>query len=676
MLKNNKAQVTIFIVIGIMLIIIVSFLFANSKYELFIDSDTKAKNQIRDVVRACIEDSAQRGVFILGFQGGYIEISNDIKLDSSKHSYLGGLYLPTWDSEQIETVPTISSMETELNQFIIDDSYNCIASNLDALNYIFEIAYDSIESYVVESEIEDEDVNVNANLYVKFNEINSNEVLNVDDYFVSLENVKLGDMYDLAREIYQHEQETYFLEELVLDQIYSASDYSDRDLSLPSEGMSFSCAKQIWTKQGLINNLIQLNQNNFKYLQFKDTYSKEYLLDANFREEFGNTGDRKYFENQYIFELDRTKRSYSNYEVNAFMPISTVFDSNIPITSNPFLNNDAFSVSPSSEEIVKPITLKVGNGKIPIPCIQIYHHLYTLDYDLVFSIQDREVDSSGYLFQFPLRVKIEDNAPKQKNALPLDLEDEGLTVNNENYCSDESYKYPFVVYTRDIYENDLDNVNITYECITLSCDMGKSAYPVTQGFIRYNSPPILETDFPFCFNGKLIGEKDGYHRGTAQITTDGTSPSSQVTPNEVLYLTPLKEFKLETSSVLIVFSDGTSKRLLSEEDGFVYINIENKEENFESSAIWPIEYDELNTLSFLDKDNVKYNVSVIYVDSNDELRGMYDIIDFEPNVNLGNNILITVPASNTEITEENFIAFYETSNDLVQNSDLYGISFN
>src|SRR5690606_14715941 len=136
---------------------------------------------------------------------------------------------------------------------------------------------------------------------------------------------KLGDMYELASQIYEFERETYFLEELVLDQIYSAADYSDRSISLPSEGMSFSCASQIWTRQGLINNLLELNENNFKYLQFDGTYSKEYLLDANFREEYGNLENRAYFESHYVFELQNPKRSYENYEVNTFVPISTVF---------------------------------------------------------------------------------------------------------------------------------------------------------------------------------------------------------------------------------------------------------------------------------------------------------------------------------------------------------------
>jgi uncharacterized protein YpmB len=48
--KNKKSQITIFIVIGIILIIVISFLFFNGQLGFFQNSETKMKNQVGDIV--------------------------------------------------------------------------------------------------------------------------------------------------------------------------------------------------------------------------------------------------------------------------------------------------------------------------------------------------------------------------------------------------------------------------------------------------------------------------------------------------------------------------------------------------------------------------------------------------------------------------------------------------
>ena len=126
--QNNKAQVSIFIIIGVILIIVSAFLIYNSDIEIFQSHDTKLKNQISDVVKDCIYQSADTGAFLLGQQGGYIEIPNKIKNNPTKSTDFG-FKIPTWDTQRGD-IPTIDSMEYELKKYIEKESYSCIQSNL------------------------------------------------------------------------------------------------------------------------------------------------------------------------------------------------------------------------------------------------------------------------------------------------------------------------------------------------------------------------------------------------------------------------------------------------------------------------------------------------------------------------------------------------------------------
>ncbi len=672
MLRKNNAQVTMFVIIGIILIIVIAFLVATSDFSIFKGFDFRAKNQVKQIVDDCILDSAHRGTFLLGFQGGQIEIDESIRNDPRKHTEIGGLIIPSWDSLD-DDIPTIFSMERELGSFIESESILCIESDLRVLEETFDIEID--DSYLVDVSINKEDVTVEGRLLISFSEKNSDREISVSDYAVKLENVRLGDMYELAAQIYGYEQDTNFMEELVLDQIYSASDYSNRD-SMPSEGISYSCSGQVWTYEQLKENLINLNKHNFKYLQFNGTFPKDYIYDANLNVDLGTKDLRPYFENHYVFDISDLPDSYLNYEVNAFLPYSDSYEGGDKITKDPFFWKDSFSVKPSSGQVVKPITMKVFDGKIPIPCVQIYHHLYTLDYDMIMSIQDRNSEGNGYIFQFPLRIKIEDNAPKQRRPIAFDPANQPLTVNNENYCTNESYMYYTVIHAENKnLDIPLSGVNITYQCIHLSCDMGVTAKPVHKGFTREYKSPVLSTTFPWCQGGTVIGEKEGFHRGVARIDTP--RDDGFITSSAVIKLTPLKEFTISLRNVIIYEGNQNGRKLYSQDDGSVYITIENKEKGFESFAIWPNDGEIFSKLSFLDDDfdEIYYNLTVAYFDSNGDLKSMFDIENWLPDINSGNKINIVIPASAVPLTEENFIERYELIKSQVQNHNEYGISF-
>ena len=143
-----------------------------------------------------------------------------------------------------------------------------------------------------------------------------------------------------------------------------------------------------------------------------------------------------------------------------------------------------FEVTPSDGELVQSTDMKidVGGGKfglsIPIPCVQLFHHLYTLDYDLLVKITDYSEDGNKNIFQFPLRVEINNNAPSSETpfTLPQTTQNTKLTATDTKFCAPENRMREELIYVVDKNTDEtLDNANVTYECVALSCNVGSTS---------------------------------------------------------------------------------------------------------------------------------------------------------------------------------------------------------
>lgn len=655
-MNGKKNQTTLFAIISIILVIVAVILFSKADFNFFESSQSKIEDQIKEVVEDCIFDSTKQGIFLIGFQGGRIEKPDVTTLFSEQYTDLG-LPIRNWDTQR-EDVPSISQMQTSLKEFSTQTSFSCIKSNLKTLEDLADINIS--DNLVLDVSINNEDVRVQANLPISFNMKNNVEKkYSVNNFVVQLKSLRLKELYELAIQIYNEEAQSNFMEELVLDQIYSDSDYSS-SLSMPSEGMSFTCAKKIWTYPQLKENLARLNNNNFKYLYFQGTKSIDSRFDLNL---VGNDKIYKdYYKKQYVIDIEDKKSIYKNFDVEVFMPSTEITGRSGILQKYPYRE---FEVTPSNGNIVKSMDFKVDGGftKIPVPCIQIFHHLYTLDYDLMVKITDKNEDAQDYFFQFPLRVLIKNNNPKVKTVSPI--QDEPLTANNDAFCSDKNRLYPMIVFVKDEVNGAyLSDVNITYKCINLLCDVGSTAkprYKFNPKIERINAQPYFEGKFPYCIQGQIIAKKAGYHKAEIRVNTDESLLNRQATysPNDI-ELTPLKEFKVDISTFLLINREtGKGQRVRDESDGSIYVSIENKGNDFSSQVIWPTKKGIYDTLSFLDKEETAYNVSILYADADNKLKGIVEYENWIPDIHKGNLIRINIPTSNTEIDEKSYQEFLD-----------------
>ena len=672
----KKAQISIFVIISIVVVFVGAFLFFNDNYNVFYSPENQMASDLRAHVDSCVKTQAEQGVFLLGFQGGYIEIPPAIENNPERRLVFSSngniqnntMSMPNWDSE-LGGVPTRDSMEEELEEHISTNAQGCIESNFDAYSSNYNLNY-SFENFSNQVTINDENVEVNINFPVKFNEIRGDIDSQIESSYVNLEDTPLGNLHSLAIEIYNLEQQTYVFEELVMDQIYSSGEESSEETSMPTEGMTFSCNPQIWTKTELKETLAELNNNNFKYLYFEGTRSIEERFSANLDGELEDLQD--YYEGNYIHQLPSTKPAYQNYEVNVRMPTSRFTGSTGYFNAYPYRT---FEVTPSDGEVVRPLDIDLGGTNIPIPCMQIFHHLYTLDYDLLVQLREYSDGEEGLLFQYPQRIEIEDNAPKEKPETSI-TPDEPTTATDENFCAQENRNTQATFYVQDVVSQEyLSGANVSYNCISLSCDVGETQKP-TYGFVERTRPdaiPKINTTIGYCNGGTLEVEKEGYHQiGQDQRIVAGNSQKIKPVTAEMV---PTKEFPVGATTLTATTYNSCQSDKRNE--GQFYISVENQGYDFESQAFYPrTTQGYMDTITLLEKPNTPYNISIIYTKEGGEPYGLLEyenkVLDYER----GNRLDIDIPIAENALGENNFINYFDDVENVLSNDyTCPGLSF-
>jgi hypothetical protein len=651
----KKAQISLFIVIGIILVIVGSFFVLNDNFTLFFSPNEQYNGQIREIIETCTMDSLENGIFFLEFNGGRLKNSDNSLLSDNPFS------IETWDSE-LQNAPTIESMQEELSEYIKENSKGCILSGLDKLSQAMNLNYDYDNQFSIKTTIKDHLVEVIMDFPIEYSIPNADIQSSIDTFKINKDS-SLGDLFSLAIEIYNLEAKTNIFEEKVIDQIGSAIDFSDSKSSMPSQGISFSCSPRVWTKTQLKETLANLNNNNFKYLEFKGTKSKQELLDINV-----DTQDYKdFFRKQYVVDLPNKKSTYENYDVQVVMPSTQITGETSFLKKFPYRT---FEITPSNGEIVKSIVSKTG-GIVKFGCIQILAHSYTLDYDLIVMLKDQsDIDSEDF-FNFPIRVQIERNQPK-KNTNTILRTKEPLTATSEKFCSEQERIYPVEIEVQDFDTGDvLNNVNVTFKCVQLSCNLGstkKSFFNQNNLQFEYGQPK-LKTKVGYCFNGKFEAEKKGYFQVFNTERFPGSSrPISTITETDpystILYMVPTKTFTFD-SSMFSGYSI-TSCKPAPKRTAKVYVSIENPTIGFYTQAFYspgenlPEEYTQIELPV---QDDIAYNVSMFYM-INDKPYGVYEVENWKPDVYNLHQLYFNVPLSSKELNSDTFMPYFEGIKDI------------
>ena len=194
-MKNKRGQITIFILLGLILLIGFSLVIYLKSGEVKEFETRKISGlplslaPVKNYIDLCIEEVAVPGIYLLANKGGYIYDYEKILLTEEVQ--------PAYHLEyEKEVAPTKEFMENELSKFISDSLKLCL-NNLNDFNY-YDLEYGNTE---VKTKIEQNNVLVEINYPITI--IHGNSKITVSDFKKEI-SIRLGHILDVKNDILNH----------------------------------------------------------------------------------------------------------------------------------------------------------------------------------------------------------------------------------------------------------------------------------------------------------------------------------------------------------------------------------------------------------------------------------------------------------------------------------------
>jgi len=413
--KNKLGQVTVFILIGIV-IIGLAIVFVAFRSSILGDKIPSNVEPIYETFTSCLESNILTGIDILESQAGYIyapdfEPGSKYMPFSSQLDFLGNA-VPYWyyvsgNNIQKEQVPSITKMEEQIGRFVEEKIGNCVFE--EHYSQGFEIGWGAPKAKV---RIRDDRVDVELKMKMSFTKEEDTTLIENHNVVV---NSNLGSLYNSATELYKKEQSELFLENYAVDTLR---------LYAPVDGVELTCSPVTWNAEKIFEELKSAIEANTLALKVK---SNDYSLSAK--------------ENKY-------------FVVDASVDGEVRF-----INSKNWSNS--FEVLPAETNILisEPVGNQAGLGVLGF-CYVPYHYVYNIRYPVLIQIQKGEE-----IFQFPVAVVVQGNQPRES------LEASSAEIEVPELC-----KYKNTQIEVNLYDSKLNSVDgeISYECFGVSCDIGKT----------------------------------------------------------------------------------------------------------------------------------------------------------------------------------------------------------
>ncbi|HRZ85919.1 MAG TPA: hypothetical protein P5277_04015 [Candidatus Paceibacterota bacterium] len=447
--SSRKGQITIFIIIAAVIIagVLIYFVVKSN----FFPSNQYIKHQeVYDYFDDCVEKATVDGLTIAGIQAGYIDVpefvpGSNFAPFSSQLDFLGNP-VPYWyyvSANNIikEQVPTKKQIETQLSEFVLREISGCDFSEFRKKGYSIKMSNFTIDSKILESNV---DIVVSGEISVAKENLTSSK----SEHEISVKS-KFGKFYNLAKEVYEKEKKSAFLENYSLDVLWSYA---------PMTGVELSCNPKIWEAPEVVQDIKNGLSANIGNLKVEGDYYKKGLKYQDYfiiKDVNVDKGDLI----RFMYDPEWTTRVEIWPAENSLM-------------------------------IAKPIGLEQGMGIIGF-CYVPYHFTYDVYYPVLIQVTDNKE-----LFQFPVAVIIDKSSSRQ--SLTADNLDE-TNQNIEKICD---YKNtPLDVFTFDQKGNPVE-ADISYVCMNVLCDIGKTE-------IIGNDAQLSE-NFPQCINGKIVAQAEGF----------------------------------------------------------------------------------------------------------------------------------------------------------------------
>lgn len=619
--RGRRAQVTIFIILGLVILLSAAIFIFLKNGIIQPNTNNLIPDEIKPIqqyTESCVSSITNDAAFLMMHQGGYITPERMIPEWSYDKPYLDtqSFKIPLWYYQsRPANIPLVhypdfsyTLLENQMSAFIDERLPSCL-NNFTQFKDKYDIKAiadaNGKSGPKANVTINANDITVSVNYPLEITEKQASKVTRLSDFRVKVDS-SLGRLFRLAYQIILQENNQQFLE-ILTDDMIASSGY------LPYEGMNFDCSPKRWQFADVKSYIQTLISVNIRFLMFEGT---KY-----------DTTQYDYYNKNYKWNIGTT--DFSDIRVNTLYQPSWG------------LNLD---VKPRQGNTIKPIELDFAPAISN--CLKIYHHKYSLEYDVMFQLIDTKNPENQFFFATPVYMK--DNLPNRGNGViswPPDVNQ----LDSTQYCSNTSTEtvvvwdqlsgkladypnqpvdkqfYPLKVIVSDAYTRQpLYNASIKFQCVGFTCnDWGITDYPMINGLYT-GEPPMLKKSFPECVNGAIIADKDGYFEGTAQHTTSQETSGDQVMVDLVKKLPKRFTLRVEQDSM----GSKSVRPLLATESALVIVN--SPDINFEQYLVFDSTGPAPNQDFFLALGDYNYNVDIKLIDNGHVVGG--EKLDWRPTI--------------------------------------------
>jgi hypothetical protein len=568
MLKK-RGQITVFIIIGLIIIISVGLFIHLRSSTVNEKSIIQRNTPIQNYVETCLEEVATDATRLIASRGGYIDLPTHMKYNPFKSLNFGPLGINSsqrvamWHSEgnSKDLIPSIGYIEVQVNNYIETYLPKCL-NNFEGLKEARVVESGEIES---KFRISSEDITAEIKYPLTIINLKNDKITKVNKFIKTIP-IRFQKVYDLAIEILKAENNQPFIERKVIDLIALDED-------IPINGFEISCMKKNWLIPDLKNKMKDLLMVNLPFIKLIGT---DYTMP-----------NSPYIYNHYQWEF--SEKAAKNPKLYKDIGVSINYYPNwwMDFTAKP--NRGGLLLESGSEHASKYLSWF---------CMQLWHFVYDVRFPVEIRIVDKATSKHKKLiFSFGTDVSVENNQPARPSTGISLSGPKTARESQEEFCNNVEHSVSIDLRNKEkpnLYAygiKERDAVDLSFQCGRFSCDLGKAKDT------GYGAGYGWEGKLPPCFAGTISVESDEFVEESFPISTYRSGSFSYM-------LNPLKQIKYidtkifrsdtpwdlrfrrlkPTETVMITLSLENSSYTTSS-----YGKIEGKGENANISLLMPFE---------------------------------------------------------------------------------------
>ena len=143
-LCSKRGQVTIFMIIGILLLLgLIIYIALQRELIVFKPEELLpiGKGKIENLITSCITDIGEGALTEIGLKGGYLNVPAEISFDGNRNLRISPMHsIPYWAYGQVKEHPSLSDIKLDLDNHIEENLRDCVFG-LKQFNFRFFIFF-------------------------------------------------------------------------------------------------------------------------------------------------------------------------------------------------------------------------------------------------------------------------------------------------------------------------------------------------------------------------------------------------------------------------------------------------------------------------------------------------------------------------------------------------------